>query len=193
MRSRMSFLGWLKSYFACEKRDPQIILALSCLILETGQERWSQTTKSRNNLNCMAMSGWSKRMIVKLNHRLVWKIPTHCQRQRQMPGDAKIGIVYFKPNYSPWQLQRTFISFFLRETFWDWCPDVIVEPTFWRCRWLGNSSSWNDCRWAQKVVHKYLWSKYTIIYFEFIYPSQCHNLPATLKIIPHNFQNFPKF
>ena len=120
MWSRMSFLGWLKSYFACEKRDPQIKLALSCLILETGQERCSsQTTKSRNN--CMAMSGWSKRMIVKLNHRLVWKIPTHCHRQRQMPGDAKIGIVYFKPNYSHWQLQRTFISFFLRETFWDWC------------------------------------------------------------------------
>ena len=169
MWSRMSFLGWLKSYFACEKRDPQIILALSCLILETGQERWSQTTKSRNNLNCMAMSGWSKRMIVKLNHRLVWKIPTHCQRQRQMPGDAKIGIVYFKPNYSPWQLQRTFISFFWERRFEiDAACDVIVKPTFWRYWWLGNSSSWNDCRWAQKVVHKYLWSKYNDLLWIYI-------------------------
>ena len=159
MRSRMSFLGWLKSYFACEKRDPQIILALSCLILETGQERWAQTMRSRKNFKCMAMSGWSTRIIVKLNHRLVWKIPTH--RQRQMPGDAKIGIVCSSNQITLPDSSRglSLVFFWERRFEIDAACDVIVKPTFWRYWWLGNSSSWNDCRWAQKVVHKYLWSK----------------------------------
>ena len=167
MRSRMSFLGWLKSYFACEKRDPQIKLALSCLILETGQEICSQITKSRKNFNCMAMFGCSKRIIVKLKPRLVWKIPTH--RQRQMPGDAKIGIVCSSNQITlPNSSRGLSLVFFLNETFWDWGCDVIVEPTFWRYRWLGNSSSWNNCRWAQKVVHKYLWSKYNDLLWIYI-------------------------
>ena len=76
----------------------------------------SQTTKSRKNFNCMAMSGWSKRIIVNLTIGWFWKYPhtTKYKCQEMLKSEWCVAQTKLISRTAP---ERNI----LRLMLWMWC------------------------------------------------------------------------